>query len=344
MLIFHNSSIIESTAREKRTMGIVKLLITILSLIIITGCFPNAKFNLISDSSEPLVEFTVEGSGKNKILILPVTGVISSQAKKTFLTSGSSLVQEVLAQLKKAELDPFVKAVILKVDSPGGTVTASDILYNEIKKFREKTNKPVVASILNVGASGAYYLSLPADNIIAHPTSIVGSVGVIFMRPKFRGLMDKIGIDVAVSKSGKNKDLGSPFNATSKNEEEYFQIVTDKLASRFFSLVQKHRSLSEASLEEVKTAAIYLPEKAKQLGLIDDIGYLPDVIAKAKVLAKISDDIHIVTYRRNKFSNDTLYNSAGALSTPGKIADFKIPGLTVDAGFYYLSPLFSGMD
>lgn len=318
-------------------------LIAIAMIVLISGCFPSAKIHLLSDSSEPLVEFTIEGSGKNKILILPVTGVISSKSNKSFFSSGSSLVQEVLAQLKKAELDPFVKAVVLKVDSPGGTVTASDILYNEIKKFKENTKKPIIVSILNIGTSGAYYLSLPADKIIAHPTSVVGSVGVIFMRPKFHGLMEKIGVDVAVSKSGANKDLGSPFNKISEEETRFCQAVTDKLAARFFALVKTHRNLSEASLNEVKTAAVYLPEEAKKLGLIDGIGYIPDVIAQAKELAKIVEKAHIVTYRREKYSNDTVYNSAGALSSPGGLTELKIPGLNIDAGFYYLSPLFSGI-
>lgn len=325
-------------------MNKIYFLIAIALTLLISGCFPSAKFHLISDASDPLIEFTIEGSGKNKILILPVTGVISGKSKRTFLSTGASLVQEVLAQLKKAERDPSVKAVVLKVDSPGGTVTASDILYNEIKKFKEKTAKPLVVSIINTGTSGAYYLSLPADKIIAHPTSVVGSVGVIFMRPKFHGLMDKIGVDVVVSKSGANKDLGSPFEELSEKEATFCQAVTDKLASRFFSLVQTHRNLSDESLEQVKTASVYLPEEAKKLGLIDGIGYLPDVITQVKALAKISDDAHIITYRREKYSNDTVYNSAGALKASGNLAEFKIPGLNIDAGFYYLSPLFSGVD
>ncbi len=325
-------------------MKFTKYLTLITLIISISGCFPSAKINLISDSNEPLLEFTIEGSGKNKILIIPVAGVISSKSKKSFLSSGSSLVQEVLAQLKKAELDPFVKAVILKIDSPGGTVTASDILYNEIRKFKEKTKKPIVVSIINLGTSGAYYLSLPADKIIAHPTSVVGSIGVIFMRPKLHGLMEKIGVGVAVSKSGENKDLGSPFNKISKDEIKFCQNVTDKLAARFFSLVETHRKLSAASLAEVKTAAVYLPEKAKKLGLIDEIGYISDVITKAKELAQISKTAHIITYRRKEYSNDTVYNSAGALSSPGNLTELKIPGLNIDAGFYYLSPLFSGVN
>ncbi len=317
----------------------------IIVIIAFTSCFPSAKFNLIKDSNEPLVEFTIEGAGKQKILVIPVTGVISSKPEKGFLSYRSSLVQSVLAQLKKAETDPLVKAIVLKVDSPGGTVTASDILYNEIKNFREKTQKPIVVSILNVGASGAYYLSLPADKIIAHPTSVVGSVGVIFIRPKVHELMGKIGVDVAVSKSGIKKDLGSPFKKVSDEELKFSQELTDKLAARFFSLVEKHRKLTPEAFAEIKTAGVYLPEKAKSLGIIDAIGYLPDAVNGAKKLAGLSDQVSIVTYRRNQYANDTLYNSAGAFSGKESISaiNITIPGLSSDSGFYYLSPLFSGM-
>ena len=325
-------------------MNYLKYLGCIIVILSLTGCF-SSNINLRKDSSEPLIEFTIEGSGKQKILVIPVTGVISTKPEKGFLSYQSSLVQSVLAQLKKAEMDPLIKAVILKVDSPGGTVTASDILYNEIKNFRERTQKPIVVSILNVGASGAYYLSLPADRIIAHPTSVVGSVGVIFIRPKVHELMEKIGVEVAVSKSGIKKDLGSPFKKVSEEELRFSQELTDKLASRFFSLVDKHRKLTPEAFAEIKTAGVYLPEKAKSLGIIDAIGYLPDAVIEAKKLAKLSKPVSIITYRRNEYSNDTLYNSAGAFTGKGRISaiNLNIPGLSSNAGFYYLAPLFSGM-
>ncbi len=325
-------------------MNFLKYFSCIIAFFCLTGCF-SANINLRKDSSEPLIEFTIEGKGEQKILIIPVTGVISSKPEKGFLSYRSSMVQSVLAQLKKAKTDPDIKAVILKVDSPGGTVTASDILYNEIKNFRKDTKKPIVVSILNVGASGAYYLSLPADKIFAHPTSVVGSVGVIFIRPKVHELMGKIGVDVAVTKSGIKKDMGSPFKKVSEEEIKFSQELTDKLAARFFSLVDKHRKLTPQAFAEIKTAGVYLPEEAKSLGIIDGIGYLSDAVLEAKKLAKATEPVSIITYRRNQFANDTLYNSAGAFTGKESISaiNLNIPGLSSNAGFYYLSPLFSGM-
>lgn len=325
----------------KRLVSVIAGCLTLLTL---TGCFSSPQITLIKDAADPLIESVVEGSGEEKILIIPVFGVISSKSEKGFLGAKASLVQETLAQFKKAASDPAVKAVVLKVDSPGGTVTASDILYHEIKKFREATGKPVVVSFLNIGASGAYYLALPADKIFAHPTSVVGSVGVIFIRPKVYELMGKIGIDVSVSKSGEKKDLGSPFKKTSKEELAFSQNLTDRLAGRFFSLVNQNRQLTPEAFEEIKTAGVYLPEKALELGLIDAIGYMQDAVSAAIELAGVETDVTIITYRRSPYADDTLYNTIGAKSNTGGISAIKtiLPAFPPDAGFYYLSPVLAG--
>lgn len=322
---------------------LVFIILACLTILFLAGCFSAPRITLIKEAGDPLYESVIEGTGEEKILILPVFGIISSKSEKGLLSSRASLVQEILAQLKKAAADPKVKAVILKVDSPGGTVTASDILYHEIKAFRETTGKPVVVSFLNIGASGAYYLALPADKIFAHPTSVVGSVGVIFIRPKIYELMDKIGISVEVSTSGEKKDLGSPFKKVSEKELEFSKDLTERLAARFISLVDKHRKPDTAALTEIKTAGVYLPEKAKELGLIDGIGYMSDVVAEAKKLSGTGGEVKLITYRRSPYADDTLYNSIGAQTPVQKLPGLKniLPGLSPDAGFYYLSPLLS---
>jgi protease-4 len=124
------------------------------------------------------------------------------------------MVQEFVSQLRLAEKDKKIKALLLKIDSPGGSVIASDIVYNEILAFKKRTGAKVVVAMMGVAASGGYYISLPADTIVAHPATITGSIGVIFFRPKVTGLMGKIGVGVEVNKSGKNKDIGSPFRQT----------------------------------------------------------------------------------------------------------------------------------
>src|SRR5512143_4226608 len=170
-------------------------------LVAAIGCTA-PRIKLFPSQADPLQEFTLEGTAPEKILLLPVRGVISDNPQEGLLRTRPSTVQEVVSHLRKAEKDPMVKAVVLQLDSPGGSVTASDVLYNEIRLFKERTGRTVVAVMMDVAASGAYYIALPADFILAHPTTVTGSVGVIFVRPKVEGLMEKIGVGIEVSKSG----------------------------------------------------------------------------------------------------------------------------------------------
>lgn len=319
----------------------MKHVVFVCLLVVMTGCF-SPQVKLFSDGTDPLREFTVEGQGDDKILIVSIRGMISDQPDKGMLRSRPGMVSEVLAQLKKAESDPDIKALVLKVDSPGGTVTASDILYHEIKGFRERRGIPVVVSFMNMGTSGAYYLALPADRIMAHPTAVTGSVGVIYMRPKIHGLMEKIGVGMAVNTSGASKDMGSPFKAVTEEEDRYFQQIIDVLAARFHRLVAEHRKPAAEAMTRIRTAAVFLPEDALALNLIDGIGYLQDAVRTAQDLAKVQT-ARVITYRREKVADDTLYSSAGAelpLTAPLTVS---IPGFSeVSTGFHYLCPMLSG--
>ena len=164
----------------------------------VAGCVaPNVK--LFTDATDPLKEFVLEGEAKEKILIIPIKGIISDSSKKGMLQSEPGMVQDIVSQLAIAEKDTEIKAVIFTIDSPGGSVTASDILYHEIMRYKEKSGAKVTAVLMNVAASGGYYVALPADYIMAHPTSVTGSIGVIFMRPGVSGLMEKAGVGGTVS-------------------------------------------------------------------------------------------------------------------------------------------------
>jgi protease IV len=250
------------------------------------------------------------------------------------------MIQEVVSQLKQAEKDKAIKAVILKIDSPGGTVTASDILYHEILAFKKRTGVKLVVAMMGVAASGGYYIALPADFIIAHPTTITGSIGVIFMQPKVNSLMEKIGAGLDINKSGKNKDMGSPFRKTTDEERKLFQDLTDELGKRFINLVLIHRKLDKNKLTEISTARIYLAPKALELGLIDKIGYLDDAIIKTRKLAGLPQDTRIVIYRRTQYPNDNLYNtSVDRQGGQGlSLIDLNLPKSIspLNTGFYYI--------
>ncbi|MGE4504350.1 MAG: signal peptide peptidase SppA [Desulfovibrionaceae bacterium] len=280
-----------------------------LAALLIAGCAP--KVQLFTDAADPLEEYVLEGEGKAKLAYIPLTGVISDSPAQGLLRTRPSVVQEVVSRLKLAEADEAVRAVVLAVDSPGGTATASDMLYHEIGAFKERTGKPVVAVFLDVAASGGYYAALPADRILAHPTTVTGSVGAVFYQPRVHGLLDKLGVEVEVAKSGRNKDMGSPFREPSDEERELAQGIIDELAGRFLELVRQHRKLGAGAMETVATARVFTASQALDLGLVDEVGYLSDAFGAARKLAGVAD-ARVVVYRQEPHANDTAYNTMAA--------------------------------
>jgi len=310
-------------------------------LILITGC-QTPRIRLFPSQADPLQEYILEGKGDGKILVVQIRGVISNSAQEGFVRTRPSVVEEVVSQLRLAEKDKNVKAVILKIDSPGGTVTASDILYNEIAAFKKRTKIKVVVAMMGVVASGGYYIALPADYIQAHPTTVTGSIGVIFVRPKLAGLMQKIGVTVEVNKSGADKDMGSPFRQTSAEEEKIFQDFTDRLGVRFVELVARHRKLQPEVVDQISSARIYLADEALELGLVDAVGYLEDAVNQAKKLAGLAEDAKVVVYRRTEYPDDNIYNTSTRYGGDGKLSliSMELPGSLnhIQTGFYYLWP------
>ena len=315
----------------------------ILSTLIATALFfagcTTPKIRLFPSQADPLKEYTLAGKADQKILVIPIRGIISDDPHEGVVRTKPSLVQEVVSQLRLAEEDKDVKAVLLKIDSPGGSVTASDVLYNEIIGFKKRTGAKVVAAMMNVAASGGYYISLAADYIMAHPTTLTGSVGVIFLRPKVIDLMQKLGLGVEVNKSGLNKDMGAPFRRTTAEENKMLQSMTDRLGTRFIDLVAKHRKLDPAAMAEISTARVYLANDALGLGMVDAVGYLDQALAKAKKLADLPEDAKVVVYRRTEYPDDNIYNTSiryggGDLS----VISLKFPEAfnQLHTGFYYM--------
>jgi protease-4 len=293
-----------------------------------------------TNAEDPLKQRTIEGSGRGRVLVIPVTGFLSESSEKGLLDKRPGAVQEVVSQLRLAEKDPNIKALVLEIDSPGGSTTAADMLYHEITRFKERTRVPIVAALMGVAASGGYYVALPADRIVAHPTTVTGSVGVILIQPRVNDLMGKIGVAVEVAKSGRVKDMGSPFRVSTPEEQRLFKDLIDRLAGRFFDLVEKHRRIKNPDLEDVFTARIYLSGDALRLGLIDRIGYLSDALSEAKKLSGLPEDARVVVYRRTRYPNDNLYNTSASSGEGGGISlvDLRFRELvpTLSPGFYYL--------
>lgn len=279
----------------------------VLAMFMLSGCAVNIQ--TFRDSSEPLHEYVLEGDGEGKVLIVSVRGVIATSPRSGMLSSSPGAVQHVAEQLAKARKDPAIKALIIQVDSPGGGVVASEILYDELKRFKTEQEVPAVTLMMNVAASGGYMASVAGDVLVAHPSTVTGSVGTIFISPDVSELMDKVGIRANVVKSGRNKDIGSPFRPGTQKDAELFQAMIDDMNGRFLQLVQTRRNLSGAAMEVVSDARVFTAEQAVDVGLIDRIGFFPDAVNEAKRLAGLDESAQVVVYRRTEYAEDTVHNT-----------------------------------
>jgi protease-4 len=258
----------------------------------------------------PLEETTLEGTGRDKVLLLDLAGVL---AEEPILTLEGRppvpLLARVREELEKAAADDRVRALVLRINSPGGTITASDVLYHELTQFKARRRVPVVASILDVGASGGYYVALAADRIVAHPTTVTGSIGVLMLTVNSGGLLEKVGVTASYIKSGPLKDMGSPFRALAPEERAIFQDLIDQLYGRFVTLVARARRLDESRVRAIADGRVYLAPEALSLGLVDRIGYLEDAIAQARDLAGLTE-AKVVAYHRPRQYRATIYSAA----------------------------------
>ncbi len=250
------------------------------------------------------------GRGPDKVLLVDLAGVLAEEP--IFTLEGRPqvpLLARVREELEKAEDDDRVRAVVLRINSPGGTVTASDVLYHEITRFKARRKIPVVASILDVGASGGYYVALAADRIVAHPTTVTGSIGVLMLTVNASGLLEKIGVSASYVKSGEFKDMGSPFRAIRPEERALFQDLIDRFYGRFVELVARSRKLDEARVRAIADGRVHTAAEALQLGLLDQIGYLEEAIDAAKAAAGVTE-ASVIAYHRPRQYRATIYSSA----------------------------------
>lgn len=261
----------------------------------------------------PLQETQVSGTGKAKVLLMEISGVISSQDGDGFVPT-PSLIASVKEQLTRATQDEAVKAVVLRINTPGGTVTASDIIHHELKTFKTNRKIPIIASIMDVGASGGYYIAAAADTVLAHPSSVTGSIGVIMLTMNARGLLEKVGVEATAVTSGPRKDMGSPFRTMTTEERAIFQGLIDSFYQRFLSVVQEGRpNLQMDQIKKLADGRIYTGDQAKAAGLVDEIGYLEDAVDLAKKKAGLTE-ARVVTYRRPGEYSNNVYSKLVAPS------------------------------
>ncbi len=282
----------------------------------------------------PLEEETVEGRGDAKILLMDVSGFLSDDTPSGTLTIGTPpprvpMLVRLREELKKAAGDPKVRAVVVRINSPGGTVTASDIMFRELESFKRTSGVPIVASMMDVAASGGYYVALAADTIIAHPTTVTGSIGVIMISLNAESLMQKVGLAAAAIKSGERKDMGSPFRQLTPEERAIFQSVIDDLHRQFVAKLVDRRKIGAATAATLADGRIYTAEQALGHKLIDRIGYIPDALDAARRAAGL-DEARVIVYKRPREYRATYFaraeTNAGTLEMLSQAAGLSAGG------------------
>lgn len=248
----------------------------------------------------------------DKIAIIDVDGTLANRRRDGWLRSGENPVSLFIEKLDKAAADRSVKAVVLRLNSPGGTVAASDIMYHHLRRFKRQTGKPIIACVLGIGCSGAYYVACGCDGIIAQPSGVVGNIGTVFQTFSVAGTMEKIGVKTVTIKSGELKDLASPLHDLSDEEHKVLQGIIEHLSEQFFEVVRNGRKqIDEQKMAELSDGRVFNAEQALQQGLIDKVGYLDDGIKWAKEMAGIKKS-QVVIYHRPSSYKPNAYGVAEA--------------------------------
>jgi protease-4 len=291
-----------------------------------------------------------DNHASEKIAVVPVEGIISSQLGER---GGFDMVDVIKAQLDRAEDDKKVKAVILKVDSPGGEVLASDEIAHAITEFQDRSGKPVIVSMGSLAASGGYYVSAPSAWIVANELTITGSIGVIMHGYNYRGLMDKVGLRPEVYKSGKFKDMLSgsrePTEITPE-ERAMVQKLIDETYAKFKSVVAEGRKSAHELNEDSRALApnwtdyadgrVLSGKEAYELGFVDQLGNFDDATAKAEELGDVKDKANLVEYRQRTDLAE-LFGMFGKSESRALKVDLGLDLPKINAGrMYFLSPLF----
>ena len=292
-----------------------RLLVVLLSAALVGGCGPTSVTFTFGLDNAKLAESTVLGKDGNgdKVALIDVRGLIIDEDRPGWFERGSNPVDDLVSRLDKAAADGQVKAVLLRINSPGGAVTASDTMYREIVRFRETSKKPVVVSMSDVAASGGYYVALSGDEIMAQPTTITGSIGVIIPTMNFAEGLHRIGIISRSVKSGQNKDLANPLEPMRDSQYAILQELVNRMYSRFRNLVIERRTKHGLDVEQADTlmdGRVMTGDEALRVGLVDSVGDLHDAFDAAKKRAGIPK-ARLVKYHSEGESPRTAYASGG---------------------------------
>jgi protease-4 len=282
-----------------------------LCLAFTPACSPTGSFKITAMPADQTIRERVVDDGgflvSNRVAVIDISGMLMNAHEMGLLSEGEHSVSFAVEKLTAAAKDSRVKGIVLRINSPGGTVTASDMLYEQVLEFKKKSGKPVVAFFQDVAASGGYYTACGADEIIAQRTSVTGSIGVIMLMPNLTGTMAKLGITADAIKSGPLKDAGSPLRDMEAGEREVFQGMVDSFYGQFLDVVAAGRpKLTREQILKIADGRVYTSPQALEVGLIDRIGTLKDAVEAVKSRAKITA-AHTVVYHRPQDWKPNIY-------------------------------------
>ncbi len=305
-------------------------------LLGLSGCALHFHFDLLGEDT--LQEVVLQTSeAREKILLLDIEGILASAADTGSWSRDRGPLSSVLAKLNRAAQDPDIRAVILRLNTPGGEVTASDLLHHEILRFKKRTGLPVVGLMMSLAASGGYYVACACDRIIAHPTTLTGSIGVIALFPETGELLGKLGLKMNVIKSGALKDAGSLFRGMTVEERALFQEMIDEDYRAFVEVVAANRSgrLTKEEVMRLADGRIYTAPQALAAKLIDDIGYFDSTLESVLKMSGLRR-AKVVAYTYHPKTQTNIYSLSSA-GTP--LAEEEVWSRALDSlrsGFYYL--------
>ncbi|WP_139490554.1 signal peptide peptidase SppA [Brevibacillus dissolubilis] len=279
-----------------------KIALAIIAPVIILGVIIDFLFSPDEASSweTPWQETVIEGTGDQKVVQLFVEGTIQSQTEDF---GSYSMVDTLKKQLDQIQDDEQVGAIVLRIDSPGGEVVATDELYGKLMQIKQAKDIPIIVSMGSMAASGGYYLATAGDTVFANRNTLTGSLGVIFTLLNYGDAANRYGIKEYVIKSGKYKDIGNAFRPLTKDERDIFQSLVNESYQNFVDVIVKGRDLPREKVLKIADGRIYSGEQAKKLGLIDEFGDLDDATDRAVEL--LGGEATVVRYEED-FSFENL--------------------------------------
>jgi protease-4 len=267
-----------------------------------------------------------DSCAQHKIAVVDVDGLLLNVDMTGLGSRGENPVELFREKLDCIASDSQICAVVLRINSPGGGVAASDMMWHDLMGFKQRRCLPVVACLMDLGTGGAYYLATGADHIIAHPTSVTGGMGVILNLYNLQDMMAQFNVIATPIRSGDHVDMGSPVRAMSPDSRKILQDMADEFHNRFQQVVQQRRPGHDSKRNEDFDGRIFTAQQALERGLIDQIGYLDDAITDAKAMAKL-DTARVVIYHRNSDRGRNIYATTPNVPLQSALLPLSVPGL-----------------